>query len=121
MQECVCMARKSGIITSSFTRSLCFTLCLTLILSGVPLPARTQSNQPSQGGLRTTGAPSPNLPNLDTTRRQKEPAPKAPAQTPAKRCRWFDAKCKQAKEKKTENNITPNRRGFGVNGERLIA
>ena len=51
------MARKSGIISSSFSRSFYFALCLTLVLSGVPLPARTQSSQPTQGGLRTTGAP----------------------------------------------------------------
>ncbi|MDQ3011217.1 MAG: hypothetical protein M3X11_11010, partial [Acidobacteriota bacterium] len=58
---------KSRIVTFSVSRSLCFALCLTLILSGVPLPASTQSSQPAQatsGGLRTTGAPSPNLPDL---------------------------------------------------------
>ena len=86
------MALKSGIVTFSVSRSLCFALCLTLILSGVPLPAHTQSQQPTQGGLRTTEAPSKNLPDLDTSRNQKEAEPKTPAQLPAKRCRWFDSK-----------------------------
>jgi hypothetical protein len=96
------MARKSGIITSSLTRSLYFALCLALGLSAIPMPARTQSQQqPPQGGLRTTDAPSKNLPDLDTTRGRKEQEVKKPEPIPATRCRHWDKKCKDLKEKKT--------------------
>ncbi|MBP6822404.1 MAG: hypothetical protein KA368_12725 [Acidobacteria bacterium] len=105
---------------SSFVRSICFTLCLALSLSGLPLPASTQSQQPAQGGLRTEGPPSPNLPDLDTTRNKKEDEPKAPADKPAKRCRWADTKCKKEKEKKAEN-LNPSGSSLSTNGERLFA
>lgn len=48
-------------VSSSFVRSICFTLCLALFLSGLPFPASTQTAQPpAQDGIRTQGAPSPN-------------------------------------------------------------
>ncbi|MFN0110025.1 MAG: hypothetical protein ACKVZH_14315 [Blastocatellia bacterium] len=114
-------------VSSSFFRSICFTLCLALSLSGLPFPASTQvSLQPAQGGLRTEGPPSPNLPDLDTTRNTKEAEPKAPADKPAKRCRWADTKCKKEKEKIAENLNpsaipNPSGSGFDTNGERLFA
>ncbi len=94
------MALKSGIVTFSFSRSITFALCLTLILSGTPLPARTQSNQPAQEGMRTTEAPSKNLPDLDATRGRKEPEVKKPEPVPAARCRHWDKKCKDLKKEK---------------------
>ncbi|MGH9800073.1 MAG: hypothetical protein ACRD82_06890, partial [Blastocatellia bacterium] len=106
-------------VSSSFARSVTFTLCLALIFSGLSFQARTQSQQvPAQGGMRTEGAPSPNLPDLDTTRNKKEDEPKAPAQKPSKRCRWADTKCKKEKENKVEN-LNPS--GLTTNGEQLIA
>ena len=65
---------------SSFARSVVFTLSLALLLSGLSLPASTQGQTPASGGLRTQGPPSPNLPNLDTTRNTKEVEPKAPVE-----------------------------------------
>src|SRR5437870_12966166 len=106
------MARKFRIITSSFTPSLCFALCLTLVLSGItrwPMPARTQSQQQlTPGGLRTTGAPSQNLPDLDTVRGRKEQEVSKPEPIPATRCRHWDKKCKDLKEKKTSYLFTPD-------------
>jgi len=107
-------------------RLLCLIVCYSLLLSSLPGDwrggrSRSQSATPQQGGQRITATPSANLPNLDTIRNRKEPEPKAPAQTPAKSCRWAGLKYKQAKEKKAENHFSPDRRGFGANGERLIA
>ena len=102
---------KSGIVTFSFSRSLCFALCLTLILSGVPLPARTQSQQPTQGGLRTTDAPSPNVPDIDAIRlqsTQKLPDIKPPAPIPATRCRHWDKKCQSLKKEKVSGLFNQN-------------
>ncbi|MDX2045013.1 MAG: hypothetical protein SF097_27625, partial [Acidobacteriota bacterium] len=109
-------------VSSSFARSVVFTLCLALSFAGLPLPASTQSQQsPNQGGLRTQGAPSPNLPNLDATRNTKEADPKLPAERKANRCRWADTKCKKEKEKKAEN-LNPNgNTEFSSNSERLMA
>jgi hypothetical protein len=110
------MALKSRIVTFSFSRSLSFTLCLTLILSGVPLPARTQS-QPVQDGVRTQGAPSPNAPNIDAIRlqsTQKQPDIKPPAPIRATRCRHHDKKCQQLKERKAENRFAPNNKFKGL-------
>lgn len=101
------MVLKSGVVTFSFSRSLCFALCLTLILSGVPLPARTQSSQP-EGGLRTTEAPSKNLPDLDATRGRKEPEVKKPEPIPATRCRHWDKKCKTLKNEKVSSLFNQN-------------
>jgi YD repeat-containing protein len=99
-------------LSSSFARSVVFTLCLALCLTGLPLPASTQNQSPAQGGLRTQGPPSPNLPNLDATRSTKEAEPKLPVEKKANRCRWADHKCKREKEKKAENrNPFDNRVG----------
>lgn len=106
------------------SRLLCLILCYSLVLTGMPTALHggsSRSATPQQGGQRTTGAPSPNLPNLSTVRNRRESEPKAPRQVPAKRCRWFDLKCKQTKEKKARNHLSPDRRGVGANGERLIA
>ena len=105
---------------SSFARSVVFTLSLALLLSGLSLPASTQGQTPASGGLRTQGPPSPNLPNLDTTRNTKEVEPKAPVEKKANRCRWADAKCKREKEKKAENLNPFVNPGVGVNGEQPI-
>ncbi len=87
-------------LSSSFTRLVLFTLCLALCLSGLPLPASTQSQIPSPG-IRTQGAPSPNLPNIDAVRNAPEIKLNKPEPVRAKRCRHWDKKCKDLKEKKT--------------------
>ncbi|MEK7831946.1 MAG: hypothetical protein AAB401_12710, partial [Acidobacteriota bacterium] len=93
-------------VSSSFVRSISFTLCLALSLSGLPLPASTQVGQTPEPGVRTQGPPSPNLPNIDTVRNAQPKEVKLPPPTPAKRCRHHDKKCQQLKEKKAENRFT---------------
>ncbi|MBS1787045.1 MAG: hypothetical protein JST85_04950 [Acidobacteria bacterium] len=89
---------------SSFARSIVFTLCLALFVSSVPQSASTQSAQigsTPQPGVRTQGAPSPNLPNIDAVRNAVQPQINKPEPVRAKRCRHWDKKCKDLKEKKT--------------------
>ncbi|MDX2045009.1 MAG: hypothetical protein SF097_27605, partial [Acidobacteriota bacterium] len=93
-------------VSSSFARSIVFTLCLALCLSGLPFPASTQSQTPSPG-VRTQGAPSPNLPDIEAVRSAQPKEVKIPPPTPAKRCRHHDKKCKDLKEKKAVNRFAP--------------
>ncbi|MFN0111394.1 MAG: hypothetical protein ACKVZH_21225 [Blastocatellia bacterium] len=88
-------------VALSFVRSICFTLCLALSLSGLPLPASTQSQQTPAPGIRTQGAPGPNLPNIENVRNATEAKITKPEPVRAKRCRHWDKKCKDLKEKKT--------------------
>ena len=87
-------------VSSSFARSVVFTLCLALCLTGLPFKANTQSQMPSPG-VRTQGPPSPNLPNIDAVRNAPEVQLNKPEPVKAKRCRHWDKKCKDLKEKKT--------------------
>ena len=87
-------------VSSSFARSVVFTLCLALSLTGLPFKANTQSQIPSPG-VRTQGPPSPNLPNIDAVRNAPEVRLNKPEPVKAKRCRHWDKKCKDLKEKKT--------------------
>lgn len=87
-------------VSSSFARSVVFTLCLALSLTGLPFKANTQSQMPSPG-VRTQGPPSPNLPNIDAVRNAPEVRLNKPEPVKAKRCRHWDKKCKDLKEKKT--------------------
>lgn len=93
-------------VSSSFARSVVFTLCLALCLSGLSLPASTQSQTPSPT-VRTQGPPSPNLPDIEAVRSAQPKEVKLPPPTPAKRCRHHDKKCKELKEKKAENRFAP--------------
>lgn len=94
-------------VSSSFVRSVVFTLCLALSLSGLPFPASTQSQTPSPG-VRTQGPPSPNLPDIEAVRSAQPKEVKIPPPTPAKRCRHHDKKCKELKEKKAVNRFAPD-------------
>ena len=102
-------------VSSSFVRSICFTLCLALSLSSLSLPASTQS-QTQQPGIRTQGAPSSNLPNIDAVRNAVQPQINKPEPVRAKRCRHWDKKCKDLKEKKTSLFLTPE-----DNSDQMIA
>ncbi|MGH9800478.1 MAG: hypothetical protein ACRD82_08955 [Blastocatellia bacterium] len=88
-------------VSSSFARSVTFTLCLALIFSGLPFQASTQVSQTPEPGVRTQGPPSPNLPNIDAVRNATETKIIKPEPVRAKRCRHWDKKCKDLKEKKT--------------------
>lgn len=93
-------------VSSSFARSISFTLCLALIFSSLPFAASSQ-NQSPETGLRTQGPPSPNVPSIDAIRSAQPREVNLPAPTRAKRCRHFDRKCKELKEKKAENRLAP--------------
>jgi YD repeat-containing protein len=115
------MLRIKRFARKASARLFVFTICFSMLLSTVPVtPSKlislAQGNN-NGGGLRTTGAPSPNLPNLDAARGRKEAKPKMDAPVPAKRCRWFDKKCKETKEKKSDNRFSPAPNGL----ENLIA
>lgn len=84
----------------AFSSFLALLLCAALIFTGIPVnPARGQS-RPS--GARITGAPSPNLPNLNTLRNRPVTRPTQRPPTPARRCRHFDRAC-QARTRPAQN------------------
>lgn len=87
--------------SSSFIRSFVFTLCLSLSLNGLSFEASTQANQTPLPGVRTQGPPSPNLPDIEAVRNAAEPKINKPEPARATRCRHWDKKCKELKEKKT--------------------
>jgi len=110
------MCRINRFARRALVRLFVFILCFSMLLSTAPVtPNRlvsfAQGNN-NAGGLRTTGAPGSNLPNLNTARDKKEPEPKMPAPAPAKRCRHWDTKCKQLKEKKAFNEFVPEDGGL---------
>ena len=96
-------------------RLLCLILCYSLLLSSLPGVWRggsssSQSATPQQGGVRTQGPPSPNLPNIDAIRARgvrKQDEVKLPEPARAKRCRHWDKRCQQLKEKKAWNRSAP--------------
>ena len=94
-------------VSSSFARSITYTLCLALIFSGLPFQASTQVSQTPEPGVRTQGPPSPNLPNIDEVRNATEAKIIKPEPVRAKRCRHWDKKCKDLKEKKTSFLFPP--------------
>ena len=109
-------------LSSSFARSITFTLCLALSLSGLPFQASTQSQTPDQGGLRTQGAPSPNLPDLEVLRNRKEQEVKKPEPISATRCRHWDKKCKTEKKEKDVVFLSqPERNSFGLTALTILS
>ena len=105
----------AGIISTVLRLSLVCALLITCIPGWVP--GKPVVAQNPQGELRTTGAPSPGLPNLDTLR-SEIPAPIVlPPSVRARRCRHWDKKCKALKEdKKNSFNFWRGDRDFSSCG-----
>ncbi|MBS1787544.1 MAG: RHS repeat protein [Acidobacteria bacterium] len=109
-------------VSSSFVRSVAFTLCLALVFSGLPFPASTQISQTSPG-LKRQLPPNYALPKINDLltegRKLHRPDLPRPALKPSTLCGFHDKVCKfkQAKAKKIGQNL----RSSGDNSTQVAA
>nr|MBP6823504.1 hypothetical protein [Acidobacteriota bacterium] len=98
-------------VSSSFARSIAFTLCLVLIVSGLAFPAGTQITQAQSPGLRRQLPPHYALPRINDLltegRKLHRPDLPRPALKPSTLCGHRDVACKakQAKERRIGLNL----------------
>ena len=107
------MIPRRRVIAAAFARFISLALSFALILSGSPLASSQSSVQATTPKVRrTSGPPSPNLPNLDDVRRNKpRRVLTAPTPVPAARCHMRSAKCRQ-NEKKVSELVMPGNQSF---------